>query len=296
MTINDLYPSRTGSKEQIIQRKDPVVYGKSSPGDKHTLNETQLDSYNENGFIILPDYMPEMVEPLQNEIKLLKKSMAQRKELITEPDSQGIRSIFKPHAFSSLVERFSRHPQLLNIARQILGSEVYITQARVNVKPAYKGRSFAWHSDFETWHVEDGMPRMRAVTAWIMLNENNEFNGPLYVIPGSHKEYVSCAGSTDEKNYTKSLKKQQAGVPQIETMQQMFQNRNIHGIHGNPGTVVFHDCNTMHGSPDNISGMPRVVLMFVYNSCDNALLQPYGFQSPRPEFLRNPDATAISTI
>jgi len=294
MTIDDLYPSRTGSKEQIIQRKDPVVYDTAFSGDKHTLNETQLDSYNENGFIILPDYMPEMVNPLQNEIEQLKKSMAQRKELITEPDSQGIRSIFKPHAFSSQVERFSRHPQLLNIARQILGSEVYITQARVNVKPAYKGKSFAWHSDFETWHVEDGMPRMRALTAWIMLNENNEFNGPLYVIPGSHKHYVSCAGSTDEKNYTKSLKKQQAGVPQIETMQQMLQSRNIHGIHGNPGTVVFHDCNMMHASPDNISGMPRVVLMFIYNSCDNALLEPYGFQSPRPEYLRNPDATAIN--
>ena len=166
MTINDLYPSRTGSKERIIQRKDPVVYGGASPGDKYTLNETQLDSYSENGFIVLPDYMPEMVSPLQNEIEQLKKSMAQRKELITEADSQGIRSIFQPHAFSSLVERFSRHPQLLNIARQILGSEVYITQTRVNVKPAYKGRSFAWHSDFETWHVEDGMPRMRALTAW----------------------------------------------------------------------------------------------------------------------------------
>ena len=49
-------------------------------------------------------------------------------------------------------------------------------------------------------------------------------------------------------------------------------------------------------SPDNISDIPRVVLMFVYNRCDNALHQPYWRQSPRPEYLRNPDATAINTL
>lgn len=294
MSNEDFYPSRTGDTERIIPRKDKVVYGDESSIDDCTLKGSQLNSYRENGFIVLPEYMPEMVEPLLDEIKDLKSSMANKDELITEHDSKDVRSIFGPHKHSELIERFSRHPKILNITKQLLASDVYITQARVNVKPAYRGRSFAWHSDFETWHVEDGMPRMRAVTAWIMLTENNEFNGPLYVIPGSHKLYVSCSGRTDEKNYTKSLKVQQAGVPHPNTMQKLFHDRAIKSIHGKPGTLVFHECNLMHGSPDNISDLPRIVLMFVYNSCDNALVKPYSYKSPRPAYLRNPDATAIN--
>jgi ectoine hydroxylase len=222
--------------------------------------------------------------------------MATRQELVTEPDSTSLRSIFRPHAFSSVIDDFSRHPAILNIATQLLGSDVYITQSKVNVKPAFDGRSFAWHSDFETWHVEDGMPRMRAVTAWIMLTENNEHNGPLYVIPGSHLSYVSCAGVTGKKNYTRSLKQQQAGVPKAETMHQLLQKARIRSIHGKPGTVVFHECNIMHASPDNISDQARTVLSFVYNSCENTLVKPFSYQSPRPEYLRNTDSTPLRNI
>ena len=219
--------------------------------------------------------------------------MANNEELITEPDSRAIRSIFSPNVYSKLIDRFSRHPKILNIARQLLGSDVYITQARVNVKPASNGRSFAWDSEFETWHVEDGMPRMRAVTAWIMLTENTEFNGPLYVIPGSHKFYISCDGITNKKNYLKSLNRQQAGVPRPETMNQILHNLAIQSIHGSLGSMVFHECNILHASPDNISGMPHTVLMLVFNSCENALEKPFGFRSPRPKYLRNPDTTAL---
>jgi hypothetical protein len=43
-------------------------------------------------------------------------------------------------------------------ARQLLGSDVYVHQSRVNFKPGFNGQDFYWHSDFETWHAEDGMP------------------------------------------------------------------------------------------------------------------------------------------
>ena len=296
MKNEDIYPSRVGLDEKIIPRVDPIVYGDVQPKIENSLSASQLDYYNENGFIVLPNYMPDLVEPLLGEIKNLRTLMTGREELITEPDSDEIRTIFKPYAFSKPVDQFSRHPKILNIAKQLLGSDVYITQSRINIKPAFHGQSFPWHSDFETWHVEDGMPRMRAVTAWIMLNENNEYNGPLYVVPGSHKELVSCAGITESKNYDKSLKKQAAGVPQPETMQRLLKNRGIKGVYGNPGTVVFHECNIMHGSPDNISGMPRTLLMLVYNSCENKLIAPFCDHPPRPDYLRNTNSTAIETV
>lgn len=292
--IDDYYPSRTGNEETIVSRIDPVVYGKLQPEVENSLSATQLESYQHNGFIVLPDYMSEWVNPLLEEVESLRLSMAGKEELIAEPESKELRTIFKPFAFSQLIDQFSRNPKILTIARQLLGSDVYITQSRINIKPAFTGKSFPWHSDFETWHVEDGMPRMRAVTAWIMLNENNEHNGPLYVIPGSHQHYVSCAGTTENKNYDKSLRKQQAGVPKPETMQQLLKNQKIQGVYGKAGTVVFHECNLMHGSPDNISAMPRTLLMSVYNSCENKLVEPFCDQPPRPDYLRNVDSSAIN--
>ncbi|WP_370543113.1 phytanoyl-CoA dioxygenase family protein [Geomicrobium sp. JCM 19055] len=59
------------------------------------------------------------------------------------------------------------------------------------------------------------MPRPRAVSWSITLTDNHEYNGPLMLIPGSHKWYVSCAGETPDKNYNKSLQKQELGIPEV---------------------------------------------------------------------------------
>ena len=38
--------------------------------------------------------------------------------------------------------------------------------------PGFTGSGFSWHSDFETWHAEDGMPSIRTVSCSIPLMEN----------------------------------------------------------------------------------------------------------------------------
>lgn len=285
----DPYPSRSGSEETILPRMDPVVYGDGRPMGKHHLDEDQLQRYAENGFLTIPGYMDDVVDSIHEESERLKDSMADYEELYTEPDSGQLRTLFKPHAYSDLIARISRDKRIVDLVKQILDSDVYITQSRINRKPAFHGRSFAWHSDFETWHVEDGMPRMRAVTAWIMLTHNHEYNGPLYVIPGSHNEYVSCGGVTEKDNYRNSLKKQVAGVPKDTTMRQLLKDRDIQGIYGKAGTLVLHECNILHGSPDNISADPRALLMMIYNSAENQLEAPFGGHE-RPHYLadRNP--------
>ncbi|MGM8228807.1 phytanoyl-CoA dioxygenase family protein [Cellvibrio sp. ARAG 10.3] len=292
---DDMYPSRTGADEQVIPRKDPVVYPNPSLSEK-PLAKDSLDFYADNGFLVLPDYLPEQVEPLLAEIESLKKNMVGEEALVSEPGSREVRTIFKPFQYSDVIRNFFRDPKILDVARQLLGSDVYMMQSRVNIKPAYTGRSFAWHSDFETWHVEDGMPRMRAVTAWIMLTENHEHNGPLYVIPGSHQLYVSCAGQTGAENYKTSLKAQKLGVPQPDTMNEILATRDIKAITGKPGTVVFHECNILHGSPDNISNDPRTILMCVYNSVLNKPVAPFGGLEPRPDFLSNRDQRPITSL
>lgn len=52
---------------------------------------------------------------------------------------------------------------------------------------------------------------------------------------------------------------------------------------------ILHECNILHGSPDNIAGDPRTILMCVYNSVHNHCEQPLGGVKPRLDFLSNRD-------
>lgn len=174
---------------------------------------------------------------------------------------------------------------MLNVAREILGGEVYIHQSRINDKPGFNGKEFYWHSDFETWHSEDGMPAMRALSCSILLTDNSEANGPLLLIPGSHRHYVSCIGETPDENYKRSLKKQEIGVPDEGLLRYLADMGGIVSCTGKAGSVVFFDCNAMHGSNSNITPYPRSNVFFVYNSIANKLAQPTGGLTARPEFV-----------
>ena len=206
---------------------------------------------------------------------------------ITEPGKQEIRSVFGIHELSDRFDRLTRDPRILDMVHQLLGSEAYIHQSRINFKPGFHGKGFDWHSDFETWHAEDGMPRMRAVSFSIALTDNTPFNGPLMLIPGSHKTFVPCVGRTPEDNYQSSLKKQELGVPNHQDLQKMADQYGIQAPTGPAGSLIIFECNTLHASNANMSPWPRSNLFFVYNSVENQLQQPFCGNKPRPEFLGN---------
>lgn len=288
----DKYPSRVTSIESIQQRLCPVVYGN---GAKHQiLNDEDLSFYAENGYLIKHNLLEDMVQPILDDIPKMKESLAGRDELILEPHSQEVRSVFSPQKYSSACMELAKHDQLLLAAQQILDSEVYIHHSRINVKSGLSGKSFPWHSDFETWHAEDGLPNMRILTGWVFLTENDEFNGPLFVIPQSHKAFISCIGETPEDNFKQSLRHQTYGVPSKAALEQMVDEFGMKAIHGGPGTVVFHEGNLLHGSADNLSPFPRSNIFFVYNSVENKPGKPYNGMPPRPEFLASRDTSPLT--
>jgi ectoine hydroxylase len=189
------------------------------------------------------------------------------------------------HELGRRLADLPRDPRLLDVARQILGSEVYIHQSRVNMKPALDGKEFYWHSDFETWHVEDGMPAMRALSCSVLLTDNTPFNGPLMLIPGSHRQFVACVGETPEDNYKKSLRRQEVGVPDPVSLRLLAEQGGLRAVTAPAGSVVFFDCNTLHGSGGNLSPWPRSNVFMVYNSVDNRLVAPFHGMDPRPEHI-----------
>jgi ectoine hydroxylase len=105
------------------------------------------------------------------------------------------------------------------------------------------------------------------------------------LIPGSHKTYVSCVGETPKDHYRQSLKKQEYGVPDKESLQRLADRGGIVAPTGAAGSAVFFDCNLMHGSNSNISPYPRSNVFFVYNSMENTLGEPFHGLKPRPEHI-----------
>lgn len=280
----DPYHSRVTGDPYVAERDDPVIY--SSDGD--ALTDEQLKSYEENGFLTFDSLFSEdEISHLLKQTEVLKgnKKLANSELAIREPSSDEIRSFFHVHDYDPVFKALASDKRILDIVQHILGSQVYIHQSRINLKPGFTGKEFYWHSDFETWHMEDGMPRMRALSCSISLTENNEFNGPLMLIPGSHKKYVVCAGETPEDNYKQSLRAQYIGVPDPAIMTELVKEHGIVAPKGKPGSVTFFECNTMHGSNGNISPYPRANAFFVYNSTENTLVEPYCGLKPRPEHI-----------
>lgn len=285
--VEDRYPSRIGAEPELLPRLEPAVYGTAGDGP---LGESELQEYERNGFLSFESLLPQDdLQPYLDEIARLRTDeiTAHRPETVNEPGSREVRSIFAFHEFNRVLRRLVREPRIVQIARQLLGSEVYIHQSRINYKPGFRGREFYWHSDFETWHVEDGMPRMRAVSCSISLVPNYDFNGPLMLVPGSHHQFLSCAGRTPENHYKESLKAQEYGVPDNASLQQFVEAGGITAPTGPAGTVTFFECNVMHGSNSNITPFPRSNAFIVFNSVENTLEEPFCGLRPRPHCIAN---------
>lgn len=285
-TGRDPYESRIGREPQIGNRLDPVVHAKA--GSRGPLTREQLTHYDHTGYLELEGlFSAAEIRILSAELDRLRVAAEgiNPATLIVEPGGTELRSIFAIHEQSKLFARLASDERLAGVARYLLGDDVYIHQSRLNYKPGFFGKEFYWHSDFETWHIEDGMPRMRALSMSIALTENTEYNGPLMVIPGSHRRYVRCVGATPDDHYKQSLRKQEYGVPDPKSLQQLFEDGGIATPKGPAGKVVLFDCNTMHGSNSNISPMPRSNVFLVYNSVSNRLEAPFGGKPPRPEFI-----------
>jgi ectoine hydroxylase len=285
--ISDNYRSRTNKDSAIISRREPVVYS-NVEAIANESTKSIVHGFERDGYALIEDlFSEEEVSSWDAEIQSLAatEEIKKRDESFLEPGSTNVRSIFRVHMLSDLVDRLVRDPRLLDLARTILGSDVYVHQSRANLKPGFRGKEFYWHSDFETWHVEDGMPAMRAISCSVLLTDNDDTNGPLMLMPGSQKYFISCVGETPDNHYKESLKKQEYGVPDDDSLRFLAKQCGIKTIKAKAGSVVFFDCNTMHGSNSNISPFDRRNLFFVYNSVENSLEEPKYGLSPRPEYV-----------
>jgi ectoine hydroxylase len=284
--VSAAYRTRLEQRGALVPRREPVAW---RPWHRDgPLRAAQERCFVERGYLVLHDlFEASEIERLRAEAaRLLEQPGDLAPEtLVREPGGNAVRSIFAVHRQSDLFSALCADARLYDIARWLLNDQVYIHQSRLNYKPGFDGHPFYWHSDFETWHAEDGMPAMRALSISLMLDDNTTCNGPLMAIPASHLRFVPCVGETPDDHYRQSLQMQRYGVPDAVALAQLADANGIEPLTGLAGSVIVFDCNLTHGSNGNITPLPRSNLFLVYNAMSNQLREPTRSARPRPEFL-----------
>jgi len=173
------------------------------------------------------------------------------------------------------------------------GDDVYIHQSRLAAKVAMVGEGYSWHQDFAYFHFADDVPLPKILSCCIFLNETNEFNGPLMVAPGSHKEALIVGD--DGKQFIKKrnlfgrlkakynnernnyLQRMDRGI-----LKSLLEKYGITSIKGAAGSVLYFHGHLLHGSAQNISHLDRHCYFISYNSVHNA---PHTSFIPRHELM-----------
>ncbi len=144
-------------------------------------------------------------------------------------------------AFRSLV---IMNPVIAEEMAQLTGaSELRVWHDQIQYKPPRVGGTTGWHQDAPLWPI---ILPMTEVSAWVALDDVDEENGCMRMVPGSHRwgnnmDWIRAHAST------------------WEDMPSEFEGRPIE-IRACPvrkGEVHYHHALTWHGSPDNKSPRPR---------------------------------------
>ena len=258
----------------------------------------QAKAYEENGYLLLPNcFSRAEIDVLAAELPIVFSNDSPRR--ITETNEVSVRSVYGSHTSNEVFKCLTRHPRLVEPAMQLLGSDVYVYQFKVNAKVAFDGDVWQWHQDYIFWLKEDGLPSPRIVNAIVFLSDVNEFNAPLLIIPGSHKEGVIDIPAPHEDETTQtatwisSLTAKLRYSVNKETVSRLVRDYGLEAIKGPAGSVLFFDSNLVHGSANNISPFDRNMVLITFNSVENI---PITRGALRPDFLVSRDYSSIRPV
>lgn len=253
-----------------------------------TLTPQQIDAYERDGYFVQHNALSQAaVENLL--ICTIGFQTQTRPGHVLEKDGKTHRAFHGCHLYDGTYSNLIRAPQFLTPAQQLLRDDVYIHQLKVNVKQAFSGETWPWHQDYIYWRNEDNIPSVNIASVMIFLDDINEFNGPLFFIPGSHT--IGCVDSPAavdapkgwEGNVSASL------TYQIDPLlvTRLVSKGGLFAATGKKGTAVWFHGNLVHASPPNISPYNRRIAILTYNAVSNVpTIQPANL---RPEFLNGRD-------
>ena len=141
--------------------------------------------HDEGWFVIESALAPTQLETLRNECRRL---VTQRDAEMTRLGvdmldlcHRGRRYFLHAHPTSAAVRQFLRSDLMVDIARAVLGHDVYLFNEQYVIKAPERGMAFAWHQD--SGFIPH--PHPPYLTCWIPLDDVNQANGTVHVLPYS---------------------------------------------------------------------------------------------------------------
>jgi ectoine hydroxylase-related dioxygenase (phytanoyl-CoA dioxygenase family) len=135
------------------------------------------------------------------------------------------------------------------IAQLARARQVRLWHDQIQYKPAATGGVNMWHQDGPYWPI---LRPKDQVTAWIALDDVDEENGCMSMVPGSHAWGDQIQVLHNLKEFT-DMTSERAGRA-IE----------VAACPVRAGGVHYHHSLTWHGSPANASGRPRRAIALHY--------------------------------
>ena len=242
------------------------------------IEQQQIDQYNEQGFLVVNNVLTaEEISALQSDFDSWVEESRQHQAPYGETldgrarfdiegdhnaDHPSLRRVTSPTEISDAFKHAALQSKLAKISGQLIGgSGARLHHSKVNSKLPHTATQVKWHQDFPfTPHTNDDL-----VTSLLMVSDVTAENGPLQVVPGSHKGTLFPHWHDD----------QFTGAVSSEVEEQLCQKPV--SCFAPSGSVCFMHSRLLHASSPNNTELPRTLFISVYAAedalelCENPL-------------------------
>jgi ectoine hydroxylase-related dioxygenase (phytanoyl-CoA dioxygenase family) len=238
------------------------------------LTDAQRKAFEDDGYLLLEDAVtPAQLAALQRDMNGWTQESRAHSENYGEtinrrprfdldpthgPQHPALRRVNAPIEVSAAHFEVATDSRMVDAVAQLIGPDVKLHHSKTNAKQPNTVTPVKYHQDFAfTPHSNDDV-----LTALLFLDDIDESNGALEVVPGSQRGPVHSIWH--EGRFT--------GF--IDAALEREMRRQARTLTGPAGCACLMHTRVMHGSAPNASANPRTVFICVYSADDAVPLSP----------------------
>ena len=173
-------------------------------------------------------------------------------------ETPGLRRVQSPEEVSEVFAKVMRNAATVDFCAELVGPAIRFHHGKVNSKLPGTATAIKWHQDFPF----QPMTNDDMVTALLFIDEVTLKNGPLEVLPGTHKGPIFSHWQNG------------AFTGAVDNHILNGQEDKIVKCTGKAGSVCLMHANLLHGSAPNISDRSRTLYITTYYAEDAVELSP----------------------
>jgi len=245
------------------------------------LSDKQLKQFNKDGFLLLSAFanvelcdtikdiaaahLKHQVPPIETEFEYVGKSKEDRERISDAHSEQRekrivVRRLRQVYHRDIVFKQWMENEKIRPVLTQVLGESPSITIAHHNsimTKMPHSSTATSWHQDFRYWNFESD----NLVSVWLALDSENDKNGVLEFIPGSHKMDFDVS-QFDEKEYFSEEKSENREIIAKKVSYELQK-----------GDVVLFHCKLLHRANRNATDQPKISFVYTVKGCNNSALE-----------------------